>query len=195
MAAITGRYTSSPESKMEFDLARFRDVASAESFVAVLDRICDDTVTEDFWTITLPNDLATSAAFGPSLFGYHAALNILDAHVLFSDMSVPELFDQAQRSPRKAIERHHLFPRAYLRSRGITGTRRTNQIANYALVEWHDNADIGSRAPAEYVPDYARRVPPGELERMYYWHALPENWEEMEYEDFLQARRERIARV
>ena len=30
---------------------------------------------------------------------------------------------------------------------------------------------------------------------MYYWHALPEGWEEMSYEAFLQERRERMAKV
>jgi hypothetical protein len=195
MASITGRYTSSPESKMEFDLARFRDVEDATGFVAVLDRICDDTLTEDFWTITLPNDLATSAAFGPSLFGYYAALNILNAKVLFSDMSVSELFDQAMDGPRKAIERHHLFPRGYLKSIGITGVRRTNQIANYALVEWHDNADIGDQAPSQYVAAFTEPISSEVLERMYYWHALPEIWQTMEYDVFLEARRERISCV
>jgi len=30
---------------------------------------------------------------------------------------------------------------------------------------------------------------------MYYWHALPENWEQMNFEDFLTERRKRIAQV
>lgn len=195
MASITGRYTSSPESKMEFDLARFRDVEDADSFVAVLDKVCDDTLTEDFWTITLPNDLATSASFGPSLFGYYAALNVLGAKVLFSDLKVAELMDAAMDGKRRAIERHHLFPRGYLKKQGIQGTRRTNQIANYALVEWSDNADISDQAPADYAPPYAAAVPPAELERMYYWHALPDAWETMDYDTFLEQRRERMAEV
>ena len=32
-------------------------------------------------------------------------------------------------------------------------------------------------------------------QKMYYWHALPENWEEMNYQDFLMERRKRIAKV
>jgi predicted HTH transcriptional regulator len=34
-----------------------------------------------------------------------------------------------------------------------------------------------------------------DLERMYYWHALPDNWEAMPYHEFLVERRERIAAV
>ena len=30
---------------------------------------------------------------------------------------------------------------------------------------------------------------------MYYWHALPENWEQMKYENFLVQRRRLIAQV
>ena len=30
---------------------------------------------------------------------------------------------------------------------------------------------------------------------MYYWHALPEQWEKMGYQEFLKARRERMAKV
>ena len=40
------------------------------------------------------------------------------------------------------MERHHLFPRAYLQRLGYSSTRDRNQIANYALVEWKDNIDI-----------------------------------------------------
>jgi hypothetical protein len=33
------------------------------------------------------------------------------------------------------------------------------------------------------------------MERMKYWHALPDNWQEMEYREFLAERRKRIASV
>jgi hypothetical protein len=36
MASITGRYTNSPESAMEFDLARFREIKDAAGFVTAL---------------------------------------------------------------------------------------------------------------------------------------------------------------
>ena len=39
MTALTGRYSTSPESRMEFDLARFREVKDADTFTAVLDEI------------------------------------------------------------------------------------------------------------------------------------------------------------
>jgi hypothetical protein len=73
---------------MEEDLARLRTVVDVSSFVQALDRIFDDTLTEDVWKITLPNNLATSAARSPSFFAFCVALQLLDARVLFSKMRV-----------------------------------------------------------------------------------------------------------
>ncbi len=195
MSALTGRYTGSPETVMEQDLARLRGVDTADDFVRTLDRVIESAFTEDFWKITLPEYLATSSARSPSLFAYYAALNLLDAKVLFSEMKVSELIDPAVRGRKAAIERHHLFPRAYLQRLGFDSTRQRNQIANYALVEWKDNIDIRDTSPADYYPDYASRFQGADLYRMRYWHALPENWHQMDYTTFLEERRKRIAQV
>ena len=195
MSAVTGRFTSSPESAMEFDLARLRDTAEPEQFVSQLQRVCNITLTSDFWGVTLPNDLATSSSRSPSLFAYNAALVLLDARVLFSKAKVAELLDPAIRANRAAVERHHLFPKGYLATLGIKGTRETNQIANYAYVEWADNMKISDQAPADYLPQLKERFSETELTRMYYCHALPGNWECMEYREFLENRREMMAQI
>jgi hypothetical protein len=189
--SLTGRYTGSPESAMEEDLANLREVKSGEGFLDYLDRTISAAFTADYWTITLPNDLATSAARSPGLFAYYAALNLLDARALFSELRVAELMDPIIQGTRSSLERHHLFPRAYLRGLGFESVRDTNQIANFALIEWDDNSDISDQAPAKYWPCYEERVD----ERMLYWHALPEGWQELEYLDFLEQRRVLIAGV
>ena len=195
MTALTGRYTGNPETVMEQDLTRLRDIKDAEGFVALLDRITTDTLTDDYWNITLPNDLAVSSALSPTLFAYFAALNLLDAKVLFSKISISTLLDPALHSNKSSIERHHLFPKAYLKRLGITETRDTNQIANYALVEWSDNVSIADTPPSDYFPRYAARFLPDELARMCYWHALPQGWENLDYQDFLAVRRKGMAKV
>jgi len=195
MSSLTGRFTGSPETAMEFDLARFRDVKDSDGFVKALDQISDQTLTDDFWNITLPNDLATSSPRSPSLFAYYAALVILDARVLFSNQKVSELLDPTIHGYRSSLERHHLFPKGYLKTLDITDIRETNQIANYALVEWGDNLEISDKSPVDYISTFRERFADNELERMYYWHALPYNWESLEYSDFLVQRRERIAKV
>jgi len=77
----------------------------------------------------------------------------------------------------------------------INEIRDTNQIANFALVEWNDNIAISDEAPASYYPKYAARFTEKELRDMCFWHALPDGWENMEYKEFLNQRRKLIANV
>jgi hypothetical protein len=195
--ALTARYSGSPESTMEEDLARLRGVQDAGGFRDTLDQVIAGQLTDDFWAITLPSDLATSSARSPSLFAYYAALNLLDARVLLSKMTVRELLDPALKANKSSLERHHLFPRNYLKKQGVTDLREVNQIGNFALVEWSDNIDISDAAPSAYFPQYVedRQLSLAVLQNMHYWHALPDGWETLSYEDFLAARRRGIARV
>jgi hypothetical protein len=194
MTSLTGRYTNSPETVMEQDLARLREVSDAEGFIGTLDGIVRETLTGDFWTITLPGALATSSSYSPALFAYYAALNILDARVLFSKLKVSELLDPTAKGKRSAIERHHLFPKAYLASQGVIGAKQ-NRIANLALVEWPDNAKISADSPSVYWPGMASRFSTDDLAPMLYWHGLPSNWEGMDYDEFLVARQRALAQV
>lgn len=195
MCSITGRYTGSPETAMEMDLAKFRSVENADDFVKELNSIVDSQLTSDFWEVTLPMDLATSSFRSPSLFAYYASLNIHNALGLFSKLQVKELLESGLRANKSALERHHLFPKAWLMRNGVTEQRDYNQIANFALVEWSDNIAISDKEPKIYLPYYRSRFDNDVWQRMYYWHALPENWEEMNYQDFLLERRKRIAKV
>jgi hypothetical protein len=195
MASITGRYTSSPETTMEMDLARLRGISTASEFQKVLDDIIVAQLTSDFWEITLPMALSTSSSTSPSLYAYYASLYVLGANGLFSKLKVSDLLQEGLRSKKSALERHHLFPKAWLHRQGILEQRDTNQIANYALVEWSDNITISDASPVDYLPTYLSRLTTEEKEKMYYWHALPEGWEQMKFEDFLVERRNRIAQV
>lgn len=195
MATLTGRYTGSAESTLEADLALIRGASGARAFVRRLKNVCERVLTNDFWTINLPTNLATSAANSPSKFAYEAALTLLEAPGLFSKSKVADALDPILQANSSAIERQPLFSRGYLSKLGITTTAQRNQIANYAYVEWGDNVRIGGQSPAEYLPQIRQRVSSAELARMYHYHALPENWEQMSYQDFLEARRELMAQV
>jgi len=193
MSSLTGRYTGSPETRMDQDLALLRGRTRGEEFIQVLEQEMAAVLTPDYWEVTLPNNLATASARNPGQLAYFAALCILDAPVLFSTMKVRDLLEPTVQAHKQALERHHLFPRKYLERQGVTDRRDINQVANYALVEWHDNIDISDRPPAEYAPEYERRFAPETLQEMYRYHALPERWYEMDYRDFLQERRRRMA--
>ncbi len=196
MAHTTGRYTSSPESSIEADLGRIAALAPGDgaAFCAELDRIVRSNFTGDYWDISLPNRLDTSSARSPVLFAYWAALNLLDAELLFSDLRIRELLDPTVTAPR-SIERHHLFPKAYLAAKGVTNTRQVNAIANMAFLDWPENATINADDPLEYWPAMAATVDSGRLKRQAYWHALPVGWEQLDYPTFLERRRDLIAKV
>lgn len=199
MAHMTGRYSGAFESRFEQDASRIRDLApgDADGFVATLSKVIDDTLTPDYWAITLPNDLATSASKSPALLAYIAALNILDADALLSTEKVRVRLDPVL-TAKKGIERHHLFPKAYLKNHlGITDGKEVNQIANMALVVWSDNISISDEAPATYWPQQVAKkgLPTDLLLRQEYLHALPEGWRHMDFQDFLAHRRTMMGQV
>ncbi len=195
MASLTLRYISSSETRFEADLAMLRDLPDGAAYLAKLREMSLTTLTSDYWSITLPAQLATSAAISPSRFAYQASLIKLDATVLFSSAKIAALVDPAIKGSKAAIEQHHLFPRAYLDSIGISEIKRVNQIANFAPVEWPDNIKIGKQNPADYVAPLDAKLSAAERERAYAWHALPPLWWELPYDQFLVQRRVRMAAV
>jgi hypothetical protein len=188
-ASISGRYTNSPETVMDGDLNRIKDLSGPESFISTIEKIVADTLTGDFWSITLPNLLETSSARSPGLFAYYAALNRLGAQVLFSHKKTSDLLDPYLRSKKSALEHHHLFPRAWLEDNGITDLKLINQVANFALLEWPDNIGISDAPPSKYLFEMKKRFDDIEWEKMCEMHALPDGWESLVYEDFLIKRR------
>ena len=196
-SSLKGRYTSSPETVMDADLNRIKNLKTGDEFLKVLDELIASELTNDFWTITLPADLATSSARNPQLFAFIASQNRLGANVLFSHKKIADLIDPALKAKKKPLERHHLFPRAWLEDNVTSEQTEINQMANYALLEWPENIDIGKTPPIEYVPKIKNRF----SEQNGLWtktladHALPENWENMAYESFLDARRKLMAGI
>lgn len=198
MAQITGRYSSSPETRGQEDLNMLAGLqTSSSAFVAAINTQVDTTLTDDWWRVTLPEDLHTSNAVGPAYTGYVAALTILDADVLLATSKVKDWLSPA-RTAVKGIEKHHLFPRDHLKTAlGVSSTRQINQVANQALVEWSDNIAISSEEPSTYWPAQieAKSIGAERLGRQMYWHGLPAGWTKMTYDDFLSARRALLAAV
>lgn len=197
MSNITGRYSSSPESRMEQDLANLPTIKDSTQYVDHLRKVIVGELTNEFWSIALPNRLSTDAARSPSWFAYCATLNLLEAPVLFSQMKVPELLDPLTAANATAIERHHLFPKKYLSKMGVNDDRDHNQIANFALVKWDDHIHNSDSPPEEYLPQYIERFKndPEKLTQMLTLHALPAQWEHMPYDEFLRNRRGLLAKV
>lgn len=196
MAQTTGRYTGSGETALDADLGRISSLEpnNPDAFCAEFDRQIRANFTNDYWEVTLPTRLDTSSAKSPALCAYWAALNVLDAELLFSSLKMRDMLKSGEYAPR-SVERHHLFSKAHLSTRGITETRQVNAIANMAFLDWPDNLDIGSDDPMEYWPAMSGRLSSDQLQRQTEWHALPVGWEQLEYPDFLEKRRVLMARV
>ncbi|MXW61024.1 MAG: DUF262 domain-containing protein [Acidimicrobiaceae bacterium] len=195
MAQTTGRYTGSSETALEADLNRISTLPpnDGDAFCLDLDRQIRANFTNDYWEVSFPNRLDSSSAKSPALCAYWASLNVLDAELLFSDLRIRDLLDGT--SAPRSVERHHLFPKAYLKAQGVVDTRQVNAIANMAFLDWPQNAAIGSDSPLSYWPSMVERIDPEQLGRQVDWHALPVGWEQLEYSDFLERRRELMAQV
>ncbi len=64
-----------------------------------------------------------------------------------------------------------------------------------AFIEWSDNIEILDASPADYMKDQLAKIPSDEKAGIYADHALPDDWEQMEYTDFLSKRRVLMAKV
>ncbi|HHY11503.1 MAG TPA: DUF262 domain-containing protein [Firmicutes bacterium] len=200
MVSLTGRYTDSPESRMEQDLADFRGLSTAEEFISLLQRKINNEFTPDFWNISLPSNLATASRRNTAFLAYRASLVLLDAKAFFSELKVSDLLDPSITPRKPAAELHHLFPKAYLAKLGIEDRRNVDQVANLAVADWVDNIEIGDRPPFEYMPNFITKIRKenrslDEIEQMCFWHGLPEGWEHMPYPDFLEERRKKMAQI
>lgn len=201
MAALTARYTGSFETRITQDVQSFTEAKDAAGYLDRLRQAITTALTSDFWTINLPQSLATSSARSPGLYSYAASLTMLNARVppfTGGDGSEPkaavqirDLFDPVLRPKKAPIERHHLFPRKFLESQGVHGIKQINQIANLAYVEWPENIEISDKAPVDYWARYETQFTEADL----FHHALPTGWDAMAYDEFLEKRREMIAAV
>ena len=144
---------------------------------------------------TLPADLDSSSARNPALFAYVAAQNRLGAPVLFSHKKIGELIDPARENATQAAGAPPPVPEGLACREGIDDRRLVNQMANYALLEWPENLDIRDKPPIEYVAAIKPRFSHHAWAQMCELHALPEDWQEMDYADFLEQRRHLMADI
>ena len=196
MASTTSHYTGSFESTVQEELNDIDRLNSEDEFENYIDSRISLVFTNDYFTHTIPDDLNSSASTSAVWNTYLAALNILNVKVLFSDLYYNQLLTGDFNGTRTALEKHHLFPKAYLERIGIKDDRDRNQIANFAYIEWGDNMTVGDDAPSEYFKDiFDRKIDKNEQENAMKYNALPEKWYDMGYKDFLTERRKLMSNV
>lgn len=195
MSTITYFYTGSTESEVENQFADLRDVNTAEEFIAYIDRVISTRFTEDYFNLTLPSELNSTAAISPAWNGYIAAQIVLNNPMLFSNTPVSKYFIIGSSGTKNAIDKHHIFPKHYLEQIGYTNDRDRNQLANFTYLDYVTNIDISDKAPGEYVNAYRQKLGDDGYRKTCEQNALPENFENMEYPVFLEKRRQLMAQI
>lgn len=140
MSILTGRYSASPESKMDLDIRNINE----KGVVAYLEEIEKAELSDAFWSFGLTQKLDTPNISAPALSTYFAAQIVEGNKGLFSATStVRDLFG--------ASDVHHIFPKAYLQRVDKLNNRSLyNQVANYTYLDTPINIVIGDKAPNVY---------------------------------------------
>ena len=195
MSTITYFYTGSTESEVEKQFADLRNVKTADEFIAYLESVIANRFTEDYFSQTLPASLMSAAAISPSWFGYVAALNVLGTPMLFSTTTLAAKLLPGASGDKKAVDKHHIFPKNYLSGHGYTSDRDRNQIANFTYLDYATNIDISDDPPAEYIGRYRQKLGEEGYKKTCAENALPEDFEKMQYPEFLEKRRNLMAGI
>ena len=195
MASTTYFYSGNVETDVEKQFADMKDVHSADEFENYLERIIKSRFTADYFSMTLPMELETSASISPSWFAFLAAQNILNIPMLFSTTPYSKYLLPGSSGDKSATDKHHIFPKHYLTGIGFERDRDRNQVANFTYLDYQRNIDISDKNPAEYVVKYKQEF--GEVIYQTHCdnHALPLGFEDMEYLDFLKKRRKLMAHI
>lgn len=196
MSILTGRYSASPESAMNFDIRQINEHGAMK----LLAEIEEAELSDAFWNSGLPQAMNTSVASSPYFNVYLAAqVHGNDKGFLSRDITVRDLITHRG-------DVHHLFPKNYLKGFGLS-RGRYNQIANYVMMQSEINIAIGDRAPSDYFTALLEQSLEGhllyggitsleEMKNNFLAHCIPEGIENMEigdYDEFLQARRQLMA--
>lgn len=195
MSTITYFYTGSTESEVEKQFADLRSVHTADKFVTYLEEVISTRFTDDYFNLTLPSDIMSAAAISPAWFGYIAALNVLGTPMLFSTTTLAAKLLPGASGDKKAIDKHHIFPKHYLTKNGYTSDRDRNQIANFTYLDYNTNIDISDDPPAKYVARYRQKLGENGYKKTCAENALPVDFEKMEYPAFLEQRRKLMAGI
>ena len=140
MSTLTSRYIGSPESVMDRDIRSIKE----KGFFNFRDEVEASTLSENFWNVTLPQNLETSSINSPAFNTFLAAQVNLNCDSLF--MRGTKISDLINISG----DIHHIFPRAYLKKNGIESKTKYNQVANYIMLDTQINKAVGENPPKIY---------------------------------------------
>lgn len=196
MSALTGRYSGSPESTIDFDIRQMHE----QGFDAFGPATFSGELSDAYWSALLPQEMNTSSSTSPYFRVFQAArVKLGDKGFLSRDITVRDLI-------LNKCDVHHLYPRNHLKGQGLS-KGRYNQIANYALAQSEINITISDKAPFVYFKELVEQCNGGkkkyggitdlnELKANLAESCIPQtilNGEAQDYDVFLVQRRKLMA--
>lgn len=197
MSTLTSRYIGSPETMMDRDM---RSIAE-KGFLNFLSDVEASSLSDSFWTVTLPQNLETSSVNSPAFNTFIAAqINLNCNSMLMNGTKVSDLITISG-------DVHHIFPRAYLKNNGVTNKTKYNQVANYIYLDTQVNKAISDEAPSVYFARVKKQCETKNIElgnisdealllTNLSENCIPDNIYVMDvsaYDDFLRERRKMMA--
>ena len=148
LSMLTGRYSGSAESAIDYDIKRFTEQDPIQ-FVKTTEA---GELSDAFWNTVLVQRLDTSVASSPYFLVYLMAQVKRNARGFLSkQITVQSLIEQ-----RGDI--HHIFPKKYLQKNGVDNRKDYNQIANYVYTQSEINIKIKDDAPCDYMARMKQQV-------------------------------------
>ncbi|MDE7060485.1 MAG: hypothetical protein K2O71_02670, partial [Lachnospiraceae bacterium] len=148
LSMLTGRYSGSAESAIDYDIKRFME-QDPEQFLKNTEA---GELSDAYWNYTLVTNLNTSVSSSPYFLVYLMAQVKGGARGFLSkQINVQSLIEQ-----RGDI--HHIFPKKYLQKNGINNRKDYNQIANYVYTQSEINIKIKDDAPCDYMARMKEQV-------------------------------------
>lgn len=197
MSVLTGRYSGSSESIMDRDIRSI----SEQGFIAFYNEIVASQLSDTFWEVGLPQNLATTSTRSAAWMVYIASQVRCADNTLFTNgFKVADVIGNVG-------DIHHIFPKAYLRKEINAPQRLYNQVANYTYLEKRINIAIGDKKPGDYFSEARDAIASGAdyfgdisniegLKSNLKVNCIPEGIFSMgveDYEDFLIQRRKLMA--
>lgn len=153
LSMLTGRYSGSAESAIDYDVKRFTE----QDPVQFIKNTEAGELSDAFWNSVLVTRLDTSVASSPYFLVFlMAQVKAGSRGFLSEQIDVKSLIEQ-----RGDI--HHIFPKKYLQKNGVNNRKDYNQIANYVYTQSEINIKIKDDAPCEYMKLMKQQIAGGDL--------------------------------
>lgn len=152
LALLTGRYSGSAESSIDYDSKQIAN----KPFDQFLQEVEEADLSDAFWNASLVQSLDSSVSSSPYFLVYLASqAKANDKGFLSKEITVSDLITY-----RGDI--HHIFPRDFLKKNGME-RGKYNQIANYVYMQQEVNIAVGNKAPDAYFSEVLEQCHGGAL--------------------------------